>query len=360
MRGMTAAVLVPFGVALLGSPAAAGDFHTGATLRCADCHVMHFSQSHGFMPDGSGFSVSLGSSGPYGYLLRNKVNDLCLSCHDGSAFTPDVLGLNAGSGAGNVRQAGYLNRLGLVGLEPTGHTLDSLAEAPGSDPAWKPEDDNGTGSGLNCINCHHQHGYAGGSSSYRNLKMDPGNLGFLGAVVTYNDDQIGTNDLTKDVFVRTKLDYDESQVDFNEPDPTQSTLGTWCGGCHTLFHGTPGDGATIGGESDMGGPFSHFVRHPAAGVNIGDLGGGHSSLDDYNAHLNKVKVMSEVGVWDPAGSDVTPTCISCHKGHGNGNAFGLIYRSGTGTLTEDGDTNGTQLEHLCGQCHVQASAFQNP
>ncbi len=88
MRGMTAAVLVPFGVALMGSPATAGDFHTGASLRCADCHVMHFSQSHGFMPDGSGFSISLGSSGPYGYLLRNEVNDLCLSCHDGSAFAP--------------------------------------------------------------------------------------------------------------------------------------------------------------------------------------------------------------------------------------------------------------------------------
>jgi cytochrome c553 len=320
---------------------------------------MHFSQSHGYNPDGSGFSVNLGASGPYHYLLRNEVNTLCLSCHDGNSFAPDVLGANGGSGAGNVRQAGYLNRLGLVGLEPTGHTLDSLAEAPGSSPPWKPEDDNGAGEGLNCINCHHQHGFAGGggASAYRNLKRDPGNLGGgVYAVVTYAKT---TNDLTKDVFERVALDYDEGQVDFNEPNPTQSTMGQWCGGCHTNFHGTPGDAATVGGSPD-GTSYSGFLRHPAGGVNIGGLTGGHSSLTAYNGHVNKVKVMSEVGVWDPAGSDVSPTCISCHKGHGNGNAFGLIYRSGTGTLTENGDTNGTQVENLCGQCHGQASAFANP
>ena len=96
-------------------------------------------------------------------------------------------------------------------------------------------------------------------------------------------------------------------------------------------------------------------------MNIGAIGGGHSSLSQYNLHLNKVKVMSEVGVWNPAGADVTPSCMSCHKAHGNGRSFGLIYRQGTGTLTEDGDTAGNQLEDLCGQCHVQGNYFfQNP
>jgi cytochrome c553 len=210
--------------------------------------------------------------------------------------------------------------------------------------------------GLNCVNCHHQHGYAGGESSYRNLKMDPGNLGFLGAVVTYNDATIGTNDLTRDVFERAAASYDEGDVDFNEPDTTSSGMGNWCGGCHTNFHGTPGDLTSVGGVPNGTG-WSNFIRHPDGGVNIGEVGSGHSSLSQYNANINKVKVMSEVGVWDPAGADVTPTCISCHKAHGNGNAFGLIYRSGTGTVTENGDTNGTQVENLCGQCHVQAAYF---
>ena len=337
----------------------AGDYHSGATLNCAQCHVMHFSQSHGYQPDGTGFYNPLGSSGPVHFLLRDSVNNLCLSCHDQSGIAPDVLGTNGGNSPTDVRLAGFLNRMGLSGQAPTGHTLDSTATAPGSDPPWKPEDDNGAGHGLSCINCHHQHGYAGGGKSYRNLKMDPGNLGFQGAVVTYNDSSIGTNDLTKDVFLRQATAYDESNVDFNEPDNTNSKMGTWCMGCHTDFHGTPGDANTVGGVP-TGAGYSEFLRHPTAGVQIGAITGGHSSLSIYNGHTNKVKVMSEVGVWDPAGSDVTPTCITCHKGHGNGNAFGLIYRSGTGTLTENGDTNGSQLENLCGQCHTQASAFSNP
>jgi hypothetical protein len=148
----------------------------------------------------------------------------------------------------------------------------------------------------------------------------------------------------------------------------------WCAGCHPNFHGEPGDLNSVGGifhpddpmDPGAGGVYEEFLRHPTAGVNIGAIGGGHSQLGIYNGHTNKVKVMSEVGVWDPAGSDVTPTCISCHKAHGNGNAFGLIYRSGSGTITENGDTGaassstGPVLEHLCGQCHTQASFFANP
>ena len=78
---------------------------------------------------------------------------------------------------------------------------------------------------------------------------------------------------------------------------------------------------------------------------------GSKELPRYNSHQNKVKVMSEVGIWNPAGSDVTPTCVTCHRSHGHGNDKGLIYRSGTGILTEDGDSNGTTLDDLCKQCH---------
>jgi len=66
-----------------------------------------------------------------------------------------------------------------------------------------------------------------------------------------------------------------------------------------------------------------------------------------------VQVMSASGVWDPPAADNTPSCMSCHKSHGNQNAFGLIYMSGTGTVTEEGDVNGTQSKDLCKQCHVQ-------
>ena len=44
----------------------------------------------------------------------------------------------------------------------------------------------------------------------------------------------------------------------------------------------------------------------------------------------------------------------------NSNPFGLILRSGRGAPTEDGDTDGSELRDLCGQCHVQGSAFAEP
>lgn len=345
---------------LLAGTAVAGDYHKNGTLLCSQCHVMHFSQSHGYQPNGSGFFLPPQGAAPHHYLLRDEVNNLCLACHDNNGFAPDVLGSNnLGNGPTDIREAGYLNRLGLPGadgMEFTGHTLDSTSTAPGSNPAWSNPD------GLNCINCHHQHGSGGsghpaGGQQYRNLAASVGNG--TQRWVTYNYDTVGTNNLARDVFERQTAEYDEDDVDWNEPDTTKSAIANWCAGCHSNFHGAVG-GTEIGGVA-FGAGFEEFVRHPSGGVNIGSISGGHSSLSQYNLHTNKVKVMSSAGVWNPAGSDVTPTCVSCHKAHGNGNAFGLIYRQGTGTKNENGDSAGNQVEDLCGQCHVQANYFfQNP
>jgi len=110
----------------------------------------------------------------------------------------------------------------------------------------------------------------------------------------------------------------------------------------------------IGGER-TGATFTRLLRHPTAGVDVGARG-GTSSLAALGARPNRLKLMSRSGAWDPPGRDVTPTCVTCHKAHGNGKAFGLIYRSGTGLLTEDGDTDGGTLEHLCGQCHTESAS----
>jgi hypothetical protein len=47
------------------------------------------------------------------------------------------------------------------------------------------------------------------------------------------------------------------------------------------------------------------------------------------------------------------SCMSCHKAHRNRNPFGLLYMSGRGQLTEEGDTGGGKYIHLCQQCHQQ-------
>lgn len=327
-----------------------GDYHQGSTLDCAECHVLHPKP----------FQASLPAMGTrVGALLKKDANDLCLSCHDNSARATDVLGTNNGKFPGDVRQAGFLNRVGATGAPSTGHTLDSLETAPGSNPPWSAASEDGGARGLSCIHCHAPHGSDRGANAYRNLRDDAGNHGPGQGLVTYNAGSPGSNDLSRDVFVRQSLRYDESMVDFNEPQHDDSAMARFCAGCHGAFHGRPGDAATVGGELGPGGKYRGFVRHPAAGVDVAPRANdeqGTSALL-FNQHTNKVKVMSASGMWNPIGNDATPTCITCHKAHGNDNAFGLIFRSGRGRVTEDGDTQGSQVEHLCGQCHVEASSF---
>jgi cytochrome c553 len=348
---LAAALLAALAPRFDGREVRAGDYHDGATLDCSQCHVMHATRGRG-----EGASLGAAASQRVGPLLRRDVNDLCLSCHDGSTRASDVLGRNQGRSPGDVRQAGSLNRLGRVGAPGTGHTLDSVDVAPGSSPPWRAEDENGAGHGLNCVNCHAPHGSAGGTPAYRNLRGDAGNNAPGEGLVTYNSDRAGANDPARDVFVRRALDYDESAVDFNEPDRRDSAMARFCAGCHDRFHGIPGADAEIGGRPH-GTSLSAFVRHPASGVDVGAIGGEWSRIETFLGRANRVKVMSSTGAWGSRGGELTPTCISCHKAHGNDNAFGLIFRSGEGVLTEEGDGGGRSVEDLCRQCHGPAGAL---
>ena len=324
---------------IAGGASLAGVAHVGS-LVCTDCHVMHFSMSHNYRGQPSTFAPPPG--GPFGALLKESPNDMCLACHDGTGFAPDVLGASPGD---YVRQAGGLNMDGLV--EPgypswSGHTLGSTSVAPGG--TWS----NPT-QGLLCVDCHDPHGIL---TQFRNLRTSSE------AGDTFEDKSLtfaygSSNDLTKDVFLHDGFDvsfrYGVKGTDFNEPDPTKSAYGNWCGSCHGNFHGSGGSFG-VGGASGGNSGSTPWVRHPAADVNIGQ-NPGVSSLAQYQSHVNGVKTMSSSGTW-LTGTDVTPSCFSCHKAHGNKNAFGLIYMSGNGTVTEEGDSGGTKLNDLCNQCHT--------
>jgi hypothetical protein len=337
------------GLVTATSPGIAGDFHAGVNLVCADCHVMHFSQTHGYDPSGTGSFTPIGGAAPHHALLRNDVNDLCLSCHDAQAFAPDVF---EASSNGYVRQAGGLNHVGGNGLYPpaTGHTLGATEVAPGG--TWANAD------GLSCANCHAVHGSnSAGVSSYRNLG---GHGTAPGSTFAISYSSGATNDLTRWVYENqssgvSDQHYGQIAIIFNEPDQSKSKYGEFCKACHTNFHGDIG-GAEIGGT---GTPPAEFVRHPALGSNIGAIGGGHSNLTRFAGKTNQVQVMSPTGVragsYTTANTDLTPSCMSCHKGHGNQNAFGLIYMLGTGTMTEEGDS-GVDARNMCRQCHGQGGA----
>ena len=302
-------------------------YHKGSTLKCADCHTMHYSLRHDF---NGGTAPVLGAGGPFPHLLQDDQNKICTNCHDGQTFAPDVVGANTGTAY--VREGGALNTAGATGTyaDWMGHSLGYTGTAPGGDGS--------TFTNFSCTHCHNAHG----SPNHRNLQ---------GATVTY---AIGTNDVTKDVYQRSwtlgqiTTNYAVSNVDFNKPTATKSAMGDFCKTCHVNFHGSSTDP-----NMKQGGL---WIRHPSADANLSGV-----ELTQFSNKLNRVKVMSSTGNWGTQGqvfssppSDLTPTCLSCHKAHGNKNPFGLIYMSGTGTVTEEGDS-GTSLRDMCGQCHTQGN-----
>jgi len=117
MKKLTLAITM---VAIIAAvPAFAGEWHAGATNVCTDCHTMHFSMQHNW--DGTSPVATtpqaggnwLGDSGPNERLLKLPANELCLSCHDGQSFAPDVVGVNANAAPTGGRSAGALNETGL-------------------------------------------------------------------------------------------------------------------------------------------------------------------------------------------------------------------------------------------------------
>ena len=320
-----AALAVVVGFVLAAPRALAGDYHAGNSLVCSDCHTMHYSQSHTY----AGADTTLpNTGGPHAKLLRYEENALCLACHDGRTSAPDVLGANTGT---HTRQAGALNTPdGVAPYLPTdGHTLGSGDIAPGG--TWT-----AASRGLACADCHTPHG----STAYRNLQSKTGTAN-VDTYVTYAQ---GTNNTAMDVFEINSDGalaghYGVDNVWFNEPSEVGSAYGTFCQGCHTLFHGNYDDP-----NMNDGG----WRRHPTADANISG-----SMKIQYLSHTNKVKLMSSSGLWGSATTtDSTPSCMTCHKAHGNRNPFGLIFMSGTGTVTEEGDTDGSGVRDLCLQCHT--------
>ena len=334
---LSIAAVVTVAAVLAAAPAMAGDYHAGLNLICSDCHTMHYSVSHGY--DG-GTAPTLGT-GPNERLLKAPVADLCLTCHDGSTSAPDVLNANTGT---HVREAGALTTLsGNTGGYDIymGHTLGSTDPAPGG--TWT--DTNG----LTCTDCHSAHNAPNASTidvfghttvnPYRNLSRRAGGSS-NNITVSY---VVGTNDPNYDVnetdatLGQIPTHYSIDNVRFNEPVTTMSGMGEFCKKCHTNFHGSHTD-ANMRDSS-------HWLRHPTADADLGS-----TMSTQYSGHANKVKIMG-------SGTTGTPSCMSCHKGHGNKNAFGLIYMAGTGTVTTEEGDDGTTIRDLCRQCHSQGTPY---
>jgi len=378
MRRLAVLVVAVAALAGLTNLAIAGDYHVGRLLVCSDCHVAHGSQTHGYGTDAD--TTWLGphtSDPPYDKLLRGEtVNNLCLNCHEGKANVPDVLqaatnppphgrsagGLNipAGTTHGYTSDPAY--------TEGMGHTLWSTKAPPGG-TASAPGI---TADGLECSDCHRVHG----NKYFRNMNGDVStststflNPAWFGKEVTY---EIGAtpsaNPATVWVLEKSAHTYDNDNVQYMEVDQTRSAYGEWCGTCHGNFHGN----LTSTNIEQAG----VVVRHPTAGVDF-SAGTGANSWKITDA-THRLKVMDKAGQWATAGTasaDMTPSCFTCHKSHGNQNRFGLIFvvpqgdASGptaalpagstidprlltatrSANMTEEGD--GGQVREMCKNCH---------
>lgn len=344
----------------IASMAFAGDYHVTTTLICSDCHNMHSSMTHSYGNPAVQRDVVTypWTSTGHEYLLFGDVNETCLNCHDNSANGPDVYGVNTGMYAGVSRLGGGLNgsvpahAVGGLYSDNTGHTLGSMATPPGSNGLYVP-----TAAGLECTSCHAQHG---STTQYRNV-LNRGLFGGANGVkaLTYEVAATASSPQTKDVLERSSAmnanHYRFDNVDFEEPYADSSRYANWCKTCHTDFHGTAGAGqlgGSYGGyKNNASAP---WLRHPTNGVNLGGTPTFVASLATYAGRVNKVKMMDSQGLWSGAAADstLTPSCMSCHKAHGNENPFGLIFMNGGGaSITDNGD--GGVYKDLCKQCHVQ-------
>jgi len=374
MRRLAVLLVAVAALAGVANLAIAGDYHVGRLLICSDCHIAHGSQTHGYFTDAD--TTWLGPhtvEPPYPYLLRGEtVNNACLNCHDGKPNIPDVLQL-ATVPPTHGRSAGALNlppggAHGYTNESPythgMGHTLWSTSAPPGAEASAPPIG----AEGLECSDCHRVHG----SKYFRNMMGDVAtstatyiNPAWYGKEVTY---EIGAtpsaNPATVWVLEKSPHNYDNDNVQYLEVDQTRSAYGEWCGTCHGNFHGNLTSPNIVEG--------THVVRHPTAGVDMST-----TSWKIPNA-THRLKVMSASGGWADATSptDMTPSCFTCHKSHGNQNRFGLVFtvpapsdNSGVTTpnppgstidprlapiarladMTEEGD--GGQYRDMCRNCH---------
>ena len=249
--------------------------------------------------------------------------------------------------------------------EGDGHTLWSTRTPPGfvapadADPPLV-----GT-EGLECTSCHGAHG----NKYFRNMMGAPGtstatffNDAWKGTEVTYEVAPTPTQPPAVWVLEKTPHNYDNDNVQYLEKDggaSTTSEYGKWCGTCHANFHGNLNAGSPIMDGTDV-------VRHPTAGV---DLSASSWANTDPK---HRLKVMSATGGWAAAAAsapaDMTPSCFTCHKSHGNANKFGLVFvlpASGSSapagsdpslmdptrlaSMTEQGD--GGEFRDMCRNCH---------
>ena len=282
-RPFGAAALAALAIFIVPVLARGGDWHTQGHGLCSDCHTQH--NSAGGAPMRTDNDPT-----PAAYLLRrDTVDALCLSCHDGSnPSAPDVLApvsYVADPAGGAFANAGGTD-------SGTGHSLMLPAQVPPG----------GTISmSLSCTTCHDPHG----NDNYRNLRPDPTGSGLTPVTVVAKQTTLANGTNPAQVYIPANI------VD-------KSGISAWCEQCHA--------GPIPGSD------------HPADKTMWGSTLASYANWTAVTGY--RVRAGSPSDDTYPSQDD-TVLCISCHKAHGNGNPYGIVYADG---VTQDS---------TCQECHNQ-------
>lgn len=329
------------------SPEGAARYHVGDSLLCSDCHTMHSSMAH----DWAGGAVApgpaldgnwLGATGPNPSLLRAaSAIDVCLACHDGRTFAPDVVGADVN---GLVeRSAGHF-----FDVDAPNHRGHNIRRGLSSDPdeycgRCHFEGTMATAA-VQCVDCHAKHG----NGNFRNLQWvsAPGQESEIRAYI-----RPGVSDLQR---------YEGANVRYPSPSGSEfREVTNVCIDCHHAFM----DGWTYT-TNDPWGSGSPFIRHPGTNSEWG----AHRPINRPGANTDPANWMNEGGAGRGFGvarlkflvrgassfaeAEVVQGsnevfCLTCHKAHGSEHAFGLRWDNGSPVSSAE-DTN------ACRQCHAGA------
>jgi hypothetical protein len=290
-------LMVLWGVSTLARLAQAGEWHVRESLPCGQCHVEH--ATSGGQPI---------AGGPYSALLRRgSINELCLSCHDGSdPSAPDVLAPVAMYSQALPPESAGGHFVLSTATHVAGHDLDLATQIP--------LNSSGKTVALTCGSCHDYHG----NTNYRNLRFDPAGKGDSLVIEVGHDVYWNAAPTSPPSATGTAAAYARDNMGY------RSGMSAWCSSCHDQvaanlpaappahFNAHP-TRAAMGGYSDS--------RHVDAGHWLAGKGEGFLEDNPISGEGTARLPFLQPGATDFATSrQVLGTnelfCGSCHAAHG--------------------------------------------